>query len=82
MVEGDQGNFATIVTEQRQADTAPMHRECMLRSVLGNVDHLEGRCTCRSGGTVKEYEPMTGQEMRQEGLDVWEWVQKNGHFGG
>lgn len=32
----------------------PVHLECFLRSLLGDVPHLEGRCLCSGGGDHDE----------------------------
>ena len=49
----------------------PWHRECRVRSVLGGVNHLQGRCTC-CGGT----EPPDPPELtrRQAAIAAFELV--------
>jgi hypothetical protein len=50
------------------------HKECGMRSVLGPVAHLEGRCYCHGG---LDYET-PGNTKRQESLAVWAWVERHG----
>lgn len=62
-----------------------VHKECMLRQVLGPVAHLERQCTCY---ITDPDTPVPGPaaarpgeaEMteRQEALAVWAWVQAHG----
>jgi len=68
---GDQGTFITVVG---LAGTylAPLHRECQLRQIMGSVEHMEGRCHCRTG--IRK-EPQTPEEVRQDALALWAWIE-------
>lgn len=53
------------------------HLECQIRSVMGNVQHLEGRCICNNG----KDNPLPGEEeqsYREESLAAVEWLIKHG----
>lgn len=53
------------------------HTECVLRSVLGDVAHLEGRCLCAGGrdhdeeGTFREQAQRALQWMVDNGRGRW-----------
>lgn len=47
---------------------APQHIECFLRSILGSVAHLEGRCIC-SGGTVEDMDDRPYRVQARETMD-------------
>lgn len=40
----------------------PWHRECRVRSVLGGVNHLQGRCTCCGGTEPPDPPELTRRE--------------------
>lgn len=62
---GDSGQaFPCHTTEGSTIQHA--HKECALRSVVGGLAHLEGRCRCH-GGTGET----PGMTLRQEALEVW-----------
>ena len=52
-VDGDQGLYlhSERCTPGPCGRGRPTHRECFVRSIVGGIAHLEGRCTC-CGGTV------------------------------
>jgi hypothetical protein len=54
-----------------------VHKECMLREVLGPLAHLQGRCSCQGGSTETP-----GLTRRQDALAVWDWVAQHGVGGG
>lgn len=41
-----------------------VHRECMLREVLGPPEHLDGRCVCRDPDRPE-------RSYREEALELW-----------
>lgn len=54
------------------------HIECLIRSTLGSVDHLQGKCTCFGGherlddeGTYREQARQTLEWMLQHGRGRW-----------
>lgn len=49
IVEGESGTLMNYVSELGMTHR-PAHIECWLRSTVGDVAHLEGRCTCYGGG--------------------------------
>lgn len=65
------------------------HTECLIRSVLGNVKHLEGRCVCADGlaGTFADHPEGASlpgedeQSYREESLAAIEWLIEH-HRGG
>lgn len=79
VMEGDRG---LIMWTQGLAGTypVPMHRECHLRTVMGSVAHMEGRCSCRTGDWSNR--PQTPSEVRQEALELWEWIERRRHADG
>ena len=68
VAEGDRGSFVNQGGEQW-----PAHRECLLRMVLGPIEHLERRCPCHGG--VYEGGALS---LRDNALAVWDWVQAHG----
>ncbi len=80
IVEGDQGVFMVHVDLDAEgnpsASAGPWHRECQLRSVLGSVDHLEGRCICRDGDGG-QHEAAT---PREEALRLRAWLVERGRW--
>jgi hypothetical protein len=68
--EDDRGSFMGTMD-----GPVPIHIECSMRSVMGPVAYLEGRCT-HAGGTEDCY--VEGQTKRQDALATWAWLQENG----
>jgi hypothetical protein len=69
----DSGEIMPCLLPARQ----PMeyvHKECVLRRVVGCLAHLEGRCSC-AGGHDHDDPAMTA---RQEAVAVWEWARAHG----
>jgi hypothetical protein len=58
------GHFATV---------RPCHKECWIRSTVGSLAHLNGRCSCHGGD-----EPDSGMTYRQEAIAVYDWVSRRG----
>lgn len=54
-----------------------IHKECMLRSVVGSLAHLRGQCSCHGGD-------QGGPQVtaRQDALAVWDWIARHGVSGG
>ena len=72
--EGDSGTRVPCVRADGGVTPEYAHKECQLRSVIGDVDHLEGRCSCHmSTGTGS-----SGLTKRQEAMAAWEWVIRHG----
>lgn len=59
------------------ASLEPAHMECDLRTMIGDVAHLEGSCSCRSGTD----EP-SSSTYREESLAVLDWVNRERVAGG
>lgn len=70
--EGDNGVMMTGLTEAGGWQDMPVHKECFLRSVVGGVAHLQGRCRCH-GGDAHDDDTMT---YRESALAVWEFYQQ------
>lgn len=59
---GDSGMWqAHIELDRPHAVGRPVHRECVIRSIVGSVGHQEGRCSC-FGGTEEDPPGMTKRE--------------------
>lgn len=50
-----------------------VHKECMLREVIGPLAHLQGRCSCQGGSNETP-----GLTRRQDALAVWDWAMQHG----
>lgn len=78
--EGDQGFLLPTARvgpdEKLIATVEPIHRECMVRSIIGSVPHLEGRCRCR-GATEDEPD---NESWRDQGRATTEWLRRHGRF--
>ena len=63
--DGDRGQAFPCLTA---ADVPPTvrhtHAECALRNVVGSVEHLDGKCTCRDPDRH-------ARSYRSEALEVW-----------
>jgi hypothetical protein len=54
------------------------HLECSLRSVLGDVQHLEGRCLCsRGSGNEITYQSDKYASYRESAKAALDWLIKN-----
>lgn len=60
----------------RMGDGRPTHRECMLRSVMGGIGHLENH----EHWCLVMHDPDGGRAYRQSALEVDHWVTE--HRGG
>lgn len=71
---GDSGEMTVAFTADGAAREAYIHKECMMRSVVGSVAHLEGRCICHGG------EPGSApvRTLREDALATWAWIQAKG----
>lgn len=71
--EEDFGLFIHAVMSMFPArQLVPIHFECQLRNVAGNVDHLEGRCGCWHG-PQEPHVKQIGQTYRDEARAVVAW---------
>jgi hypothetical protein len=75
---GDNGQAMPRATAGGVVEIRHIHKECGLRSVLGPVAHLEGRCSCHGG----DEHDAPGRTVREEALTVWAWVQAHGTAAG
>lgn len=70
---GDRGFMIGCVRldaeRQPYGSLEPWHRECLMRSTVGSVAHLDGRCTCHGGPGGEG--PQTPAEVRAEAIEVW-----------
>lgn len=48
----------------------PVHRECLIRQVVGSVGHLERRCSCH-GGDASDPPEMTRREAARAAVTLW-----------
>lgn len=68
IAEGDQGQMMPQMKADGEPEIGAGHRECSLRSVVGGLAHIQGRCTCH-GGTEEDMDP--GMSLREEAIAVW-----------
>lgn len=57
---------------QMQPHWAYRHRECMIRSVVGGVNHLMGRCCCCGGDLPPDPPDLTRREAARQAVALWE----------
>jgi len=75
-IEPDQNGIEMVHGWGPGWEYRPIHQECLMRSVIGSLAHIEGRCTC-FGGTMDFNEPRMSK--RQEALIVFQrWLAGNG----
>lgn len=82
VVEGDVGTMQAVVDlvdGQPATSSRPSHYECSMRSVIGSVAHLEGRCSCVTPG-AEEGDPagMSRREAAIAAVRLWEKQQRAG----
>jgi hypothetical protein len=74
----DSGQAVPMMTSTVMTIITYQHRECLLRSVIGGLDHLAGRCTCYIDhdddglGSLAD-----GMTIRQEALAVDDFVTRH-----
>ena len=70
-VEGDKGfmlGYSGPPGDER--DTAPFHRECHIRQIVGSVGHLQKRCHCH-GGTAEDPEGMSKRQAALAAVNLY-----------
>lgn len=67
----DMFHAATVTTAKGRRSA---HRECMLRTVLGGIGHLEDH----QHWCNEMHDPDGGRTFRQSALEVDAWVHKHG----
>lgn len=70
--EDDRGTYMGHLAADGTSCSRPIHVECSMRSVMGPVAYLEGRCT-HAGGTEDCH--VEGQSLRESALATYEWLQ-------
>jgi hypothetical protein len=71
---GDRGVLrlcVDLVDGETVTDTRPAHMECDLRSMLGDVEHLEGRCACNDPAASSR----PSKPFREQARDVVAWCE-------
>lgn len=66
--DGDQG---VMMLDASSGARRPVHRECLIRNVLGTVECYEGTCTCRTN-------PPDPAAYRTEGRRTIAWFRARG----
>jgi hypothetical protein len=61
--------YGTVENGKSVGKLVPVHMECNLRSVLGSVEHLEGRCFC----TTRRVDAVPEGSFRDEARAVLGW---------
>lgn len=69
----DRGIFLSV--DNPDAELCPVHLECQLRAVVGNVLHLEGRCGCWGRPQEPHVADLT-QTYRDEARAVMAWFDR------
>ena len=64
---GDAGHAMPFMTADGEYRIIHVHKECMLREVIGPLAHHEKRCHCHGG----EGNRTPGMTLREEALEVW-----------
>lgn len=69
MTPYDRGVFLADISGER----SPVHRECVLRMVLGSPAHLRGECMCFNpvNASCKKEVPTTPEGKRAEAIESW-----------
>jgi len=79
MLATDSGQVIPTIGIGMKVELIPMHLECMLRSVVGGLDHLAGRCSCHPGGKADGLGGLAdGMTAHEEALAVQEHVARHG----
>jgi hypothetical protein len=73
--EGDMGWLMWSLGEDG-AVRVPVHAECSLRQVVGGLNCVTGRHTCRGGRETEADPPHLSR--REAALAVWAWVHEHG----
>lgn len=69
--EGDAGVLMPALGDNGEVTLEAEHRDCFLRSVLGSVGHLSGRCSCH-GGDQEDPPGMTIREAATAAVaELW-----------
>lgn len=50
---------------------SPMHYECHLRSLIGGLNHLRGRCTCCGGDQPPDPPELTRRQAAIQAVRLW-----------
>lgn len=73
--EGESGVLTPYLGDlENGPDLRAVHIECWLRSLLGSVAHLEGRCTC-FGGSIQDYDDRPYRVVARETMA---WIVERG----
>lgn len=69
--EGDMGTMQAVVGAAGSS-VRPIHHECSMRSVIGSVAHVEGRCSCFVPGALEGDDPrLTRRQAARAALDAF-----------
>jgi len=69
---GDSGLLIPHLTLSQRTELRPHHYECHLRSVIGGVNHLRGRCTCCGGTEPPDPEGLSRRVAAQCAVTAWQ----------
>ncbi len=72
--QGDSGIITPYMDARGGTRSSPIHLECHLRSIVGSVAHLEGRCSCVTGRAADD---RTGGTRREDARAVLAWLQQH-----
>jgi len=75
IVSGDDGMMIPTLGERALYPgrvEVPYHYECQLRSIIGGLNHLKGRCTCCGGDQPPDPPNMTRREAAAAAVKAWQ----------
>ncbi len=69
------------VTGPSPAALHPYHYECLFRSIMGSLAHLQGRCSCFVlGSSENDPKGMSLREGAQAAFDYWNSLDEAQHL--
>lgn len=73
---GQQGSWIRAFSQVRHGDVdVPVHRECLMRQVVGSIEHLTGRCKCRAPQGLGDLGWSPAGTFREQAMATWAWLE-------
>src|SRR6478752_2674167 len=69
---GDMIHRVPAIERDGRASIATSHHECYLRSIVGGLNHLMGRCSCCGGTEPPDPPGLTRREAVLAAVRYWE----------
>lgn len=73
--EDDQGFIIPAIHDGRHVEESPVHRECLVRAVLGPLEHLQGQCSCRGYEDLNDHASRPVANWRDEGKALLRYLE-------